>query len=304
MNSSVPIRKLGLVSLLAFGFANALFGQIKIEGVVVDETDQPLPYVVISALDQSSNTYSNTAGEFELEIVQPDSVSFQWLGYVKKTIYVYSDTTLRIALEPKPNESFYWIRPDPYISYGLASGVNHTPYGLNLEGSFINPFFESPLLNLGVDFRSNFDGNSMSQASIGINRLIRLFNRRWDFKIERRHRSIATDRFDQNLESWIFSQNESLFGLTFFPGVGVISDRNKTGIPEYFITKLGLTLPIVPNWNAYAEVLTWNGNIEFYWFTRFFVAPIELTFGTRHFDHYNEINIGLSYLVFKRGIRD
>lgn len=70
--------------VLVFCSTSSVFAQVK--GKVVDENNQPIPYVNISVERENIGTTSEEDGTFSLNIKQEKNLIFSALGYEKKTI--------------------------------------------------------------------------------------------------------------------------------------------------------------------------------------------------------------------------
>ncbi|CAL2090923.1 DUF5686 and carboxypeptidase-like regulatory domain-containing protein [Tenacibaculum sp. 190524A02b] len=65
----------------------SLMGQVKVSGVVVDEDDNPIPYVNVLFANSTIGTTTNDYGEFELNSVKDQStLSFELMGFQEKNI--------------------------------------------------------------------------------------------------------------------------------------------------------------------------------------------------------------------------
>lgn len=79
----------------------------KIKGKIVDEeSEDPLPFASMNILNKTSGTLSNSNGEFELKIVNPnqnDTLVFYYLGYetLKKSLTECNTPNLKISLKKK-----------------------------------------------------------------------------------------------------------------------------------------------------------------------------------------------------------
>jgi hypothetical protein len=94
-----------LISLILFFLANHTFGQINIQGTVVDANSlEPLAFVNIQVKGTTQGTSTNTDGKYFLQInsVAPDQeLEFSVVGYEKRTYAVKNLTSpMKVALKP------------------------------------------------------------------------------------------------------------------------------------------------------------------------------------------------------------
>jgi len=86
--------------------SNQLFAQItKVRGKILDtESGEPLPFVNVTFKNSSVGTITNTDGEYFLETrTYYDSVIVSFVGYKKKSQFVYKDRFQEINLSLEPN---------------------------------------------------------------------------------------------------------------------------------------------------------------------------------------------------------
>ncbi|WP_264566506.1 DUF5686 and carboxypeptidase-like regulatory domain-containing protein [Flavobacterium sp. N3904] len=60
-------RKLSVILFFLFAFANSIFGQTKVSGIVVDKSNQPIPFANVVFKNSSEGTVTNEDGRFYFE---------------------------------------------------------------------------------------------------------------------------------------------------------------------------------------------------------------------------------------------
>lgn len=90
ISSAATTRRLGGVLLLVLGSAAGLRAQsVVVQGRVVDDKQQPVPFVSVALPDGSSGTATNEVGEFRLRLAQPAAqVVVFGVGYQRTTVEV------------------------------------------------------------------------------------------------------------------------------------------------------------------------------------------------------------------------
>lgn len=83
------MKKIVLPIVLFFAFANALFAQTKVSGIVVDNTNEPIPYANIVFKGAKMGVVSNEDGRFYIE--SPENytaimVSFVGFPYERSSV--------------------------------------------------------------------------------------------------------------------------------------------------------------------------------------------------------------------------
>ncbi|MEI6347830.1 MAG: carboxypeptidase-like regulatory domain-containing protein [Bacteroidota bacterium] len=102
LNFSPVIICLGLVCMLLFG--SKVFGQSKIEGVVLDGTSsKPMPYCSIQIKGTVKGAITNEDGLFEIEAnIEKDTLIISYLGYQSKTIASsFFKEKIKIYMQPE-----------------------------------------------------------------------------------------------------------------------------------------------------------------------------------------------------------
>jgi TonB-linked SusC/RagA family outer membrane protein len=81
-----------------------MLSQTAIEGKVVDQNNDPIPYVKVKVLGSNQGTTSNEKGEFSIDVSPVDSIKFSALYFEPKTILVSDRSDWNITLESGVDE--------------------------------------------------------------------------------------------------------------------------------------------------------------------------------------------------------
>src|ERR1051326_7104063 len=95
-----------LLTFLFLLFTFTLGAQItKVTGVIYDaETKEPLPFVAVAYVGIKTAVTSDFEGKFSIATaLVADSVSFSYLGYLKKTVKINRNTTQNILVYLQPD---------------------------------------------------------------------------------------------------------------------------------------------------------------------------------------------------------
>ncbi len=76
----MPMRKIILSVVLFFAFANVVFAQTKVSGIVVDNTNEPIPYANVTFKGSKIGVVSNEDGRFYIEA--PDTYTMLLVSFV------------------------------------------------------------------------------------------------------------------------------------------------------------------------------------------------------------------------------
>lgn len=76
-----------------------MLSQTVIEGKVVDQNNDPIPYVKVKVIENNEGTTSNEKGEFTIEVKPTDSLNFSALFFEPRTILVSDRSNWKITLE-------------------------------------------------------------------------------------------------------------------------------------------------------------------------------------------------------------
>ncbi|HEY5750954.1 MAG TPA: carboxypeptidase-like regulatory domain-containing protein [Chryseolinea sp.] len=93
------------LTFLLFIYPTCLFGQIAIEGTVLDEQNAPVTYASVSLVNGNGGTISNELGQFVLTVsALPTELAVSHVAY-RKVFYVVHDSSSKttILLEPVPH---------------------------------------------------------------------------------------------------------------------------------------------------------------------------------------------------------
>ncbi|MCC8424718.1 TonB-dependent receptor [Mucilaginibacter sp. UR6-11] len=104
--------KLNLMGLLLLAFCmplnaailpNNAADAVKVSGVVLDETGQPLPGVSVYEKVSHKGTVTNTSGEFSLSTETGTTLVFSFIGYETQEIVVRNSTNISVKMKPAAN---------------------------------------------------------------------------------------------------------------------------------------------------------------------------------------------------------
>jgi hypothetical protein len=83
----MPMRKIILSVVLFFAFANVVFAQTKVSGIVVDNTDMPIPYANVVFKGSKIGVVSNEDGRFYIEAPDNyDALLVSFVGFPTKEV--------------------------------------------------------------------------------------------------------------------------------------------------------------------------------------------------------------------------
>ena len=74
------MKKIFFAIVLVFAFATAVFSQTKVSGIVVDNTNQPIPYANITFKGSKIGIVSNEDGRFYIE--SPDNFDTLLVSFI------------------------------------------------------------------------------------------------------------------------------------------------------------------------------------------------------------------------------
>ena len=97
--------------------------QIKISGVVTDESNYPLPGAAVSVVGTGSGTTTDLNGEYTIQVTAGNKLQFSYIGYDSQTIAVdKSKTKINVTLYPKAEALDELV----VVGYGVQKKVNLT----------------------------------------------------------------------------------------------------------------------------------------------------------------------------------
>jgi len=67
-------------------------------GIITDSENKPLPGVTVRVKNTNKGTITNYQGEFRVEVDKDDILSFSFVGYATKEVFVDDQTTIRVSL--------------------------------------------------------------------------------------------------------------------------------------------------------------------------------------------------------------
>ncbi|MDR1224046.1 MAG: TonB-dependent receptor [Tannerella sp.] len=82
----------------------AALGQKRVDGTVVDETDEPLAGATITVKSSTRGVITDADGKFGITVNAADALEISYLGYETQTVAVGQQTYISVKLEPKKNE--------------------------------------------------------------------------------------------------------------------------------------------------------------------------------------------------------
>ena len=88
--------------IICFQFYTTEANNIKINGVILDKSNTPIPYTTVYAPSYSIGTVTEINGHFEISVESiPTILEFSNVGYIRAKVEVISKNYLRIILEEK-----------------------------------------------------------------------------------------------------------------------------------------------------------------------------------------------------------
>ncbi|UKJ08178.1 SusC/RagA family TonB-linked outer membrane protein [Solitalea lacus] len=91
---------MSIITLLTLLINVAAFAQQKVTGVVTDKKDQqPLPGVTVTVLGTPSGINTDIDGKYSLTVKEGQTLQFNFVGYMSKTIKVGLNTVINVQLE-------------------------------------------------------------------------------------------------------------------------------------------------------------------------------------------------------------
>ena len=88
--------------IICFQFYTTEANNIKINGVILDKSNTPIPYTTVYAPSYSIGTVTEINGHFERSVESiPTILEFSNVGYIRAKVEVISKNYLRIILEEK-----------------------------------------------------------------------------------------------------------------------------------------------------------------------------------------------------------
>ena len=95
-----------LFVLAAFLFSQGLYAQTEkpVTGVVIDETNSPLPGVAVILKNSTKGALTDLDGKFNINVSQNDILVFSFLGMETQEIKVGAQNEYYVQLQPKVNE--------------------------------------------------------------------------------------------------------------------------------------------------------------------------------------------------------
>ncbi|RZL17127.1 MAG: DUF3520 domain-containing protein [Pedobacter sp.] len=94
------MKKLILPILLLFLFSSAYSNNGRtIKGIVIDETNQPIPGAIVQAIDTKHQVVTDKNGNFEIKVKTDErELKFSYLGYITKLVNVKNKDHVRVIL--------------------------------------------------------------------------------------------------------------------------------------------------------------------------------------------------------------
>lgn len=93
--------KRGFITLLALMMSVCLYAQrITLNGVVIDETDQPLIGATVQVVGTPDGTITDFDGNFSLKVKKGAKITFSYVGYLSKTLTFQGQNKVTVKLEP------------------------------------------------------------------------------------------------------------------------------------------------------------------------------------------------------------
>ena len=93
--------KRGFITLLALMMSVCLYAQrTTLNGVVIDETDQPLIGATVQVVGTPDGTITDFDGNFSLKVKKGAKITFSYVGYLSKTLTFQGQNKVTVKLEP------------------------------------------------------------------------------------------------------------------------------------------------------------------------------------------------------------
>lgn len=89
-----------LALMLCVGLSAMGQGKVKITGTVTDEMGEPFPFVDVFVTGTTLGTVTDAKGHYELTLDNPQSLTFNFLGYETKEVNVGKKTVIDVKMQP------------------------------------------------------------------------------------------------------------------------------------------------------------------------------------------------------------
>lgn len=162
-----------ILCVLMVAVANAQNGVKSINGIVVDEEQNPLPGVTIQIKGKKQGVITDIDGKFSLQVKAQDQLIFSYIGYTTKTVVVGENNTLKVLLR----EDVTQLKDVVVIGYGTVKKKDLTGAIQNIAGedlmkamnTNISESLNGRIGGVMVNKTSNKPGSDMSVEIRGIN---------------------------------------------------------------------------------------------------------------------------------------
>ncbi len=148
-----------IMSLMGFWVFPALSQQIQISGVVMDETELPLPGANVVVKGTTSGTVTDVDGKFSIQVPDKESVLvISYLGYISKEILVGSQTNFTVNLDPNLDE----LDEVVVVGYGTQRKIETTGAIASIKA---DELVQTPVANVAQGLQGRVAGVQVVQNS-------------------------------------------------------------------------------------------------------------------------------------------
>lgn len=279
----------------------ALNAQRIITGTVRSVADwTPIPRVTVLIKGTTIGTLTDEDGNYSITLLDGQStLIFRYPGFISQEIPVASSSILNIALQKDSHTDPYFdLKGLGFLQYGILSGLNHSPYGLQLKAHVKGS--RDRRLDLTANFQYQFGyGNSNRSFRIGRNNNWPLFGKWTDLNLELKKREIRNADFSQMIREFAVINSFRLRNHELGIGIGVQMDY-QTEIPEEsmaFVGEWGHHFHFSGQWYAGIRLKKWTDNTQLGWKVHHYLSHLNLLLqiSGQHLSLYNEVTIGLSH---------
>ncbi len=279
--------------LILIIYSNSCFGQIKITGKVTEiDTRIPLPGVTVKEIGSQNSTQTDFDGLYSIIVKDSNSiVSFSYLGYVEKKIFVNKQTEINPILK----EYALYHTWDQKIGFKINHGLINNSFGGQLDFSI--PIFKSSIgLKSSIGYQTNSIKERYLNASVGLHH-VRIGTRGYGANFDTYYSLIALEN-DNIINTYSIESRWPFYQFSLIFGYGYIQLSN-----DYLLestSKSGIILGI-QKWISNPLDLSISGKIGLYKSMTEVQTEIRKSFGRkintfikyRNVANFSELSIGI-----------
>ena len=150
-------QRLSLFVFAMFLSFTALAQNIKVNGVVIDESGEPVIGCTVMQKGANNGTASDLDGKFSLSVPQNSTITFSYIGFITQEVKVNNEKPLSITL----HEQNLKINEVVVIGYGTMRKSDLT----GSVGSLNATDLESPVTNIGQAMQGKVAGLQVVDVS-------------------------------------------------------------------------------------------------------------------------------------------